>query len=157
MASVAKKLDEVHEINIANAVRWGTDEELIRRNREMGGKLTREEFIRQPRRRRRRRSGRGVGQRWRRRSRGGGGVRVSRKSNRFAWVQNSRGSEMMRPSENWERLVRATLRREKLRHDSRGGHMRAPSGIAHPGDQHRSDLAGRRRDSVRGPQCRPNP
>lgn len=52
------------------AWRWGTDEELIRRNREMGGKLTREEFIRQPRRRRR--SGRGVGQRWRRRSRGGG-------------------------------------------------------------------------------------
>ncbi|KAG5544996.1 hypothetical protein RHGRI_017453 [Rhododendron griersonianum] len=58
------------------------------------------------------------------------GVRVSRKSNRFAWVRNSGGSEMVRPSENWERLVRATLRREKLRHDGRGGHERAPIGIA---------------------------
>ncbi|KAE9467206.1 hypothetical protein C3L33_00876, partial [Rhododendron williamsianum] len=37
---------------------------------------------------------------------------------------------MVRPSENWEWLVRATLRREKLRHDGRGGHERAPSGIA---------------------------
>ncbi|KAF7140461.1 hypothetical protein RHSIM_Rhsim06G0129700 [Rhododendron simsii] len=37
---------------------------------------------------------------------------------------------MVRPSKNWERLVRATLRREKLRHDGRGGHERAPIGIA---------------------------
>ncbi|KAF7135361.1 hypothetical protein RHSIM_Rhsim08G0150400 [Rhododendron simsii] len=37
---------------------------------------------------------------------------------------------MVRPSENWERLVRATLRREKLRHDGRVSHERAPSGIA---------------------------
>ncbi|KAG5545011.1 hypothetical protein RHGRI_017468 [Rhododendron griersonianum] len=37
---------------------------------------------------------------------------------------------MVGPSENWERLVRATLRREKLRYDGRGGHERAPIGIA---------------------------
>ncbi|XP_058180816.1 callose synthase 10-like [Rhododendron vialii] len=37
---------------------------------------------------------------------------------------------MVRPSENWERLVRATLRREKLRHHGRGRHEREPSGIA---------------------------
>ncbi|XP_058180516.1 callose synthase 10 isoform X2 [Rhododendron vialii] len=38
---------------------------------------------------------------------------------------------MARPSEkNWERLVRATLQREKLRYDGRGGHERVPSGIA---------------------------
>ncbi|KAI8551390.1 hypothetical protein RHMOL_Rhmol06G0182300 [Rhododendron molle] len=37
---------------------------------------------------------------------------------------------MVRPSKNWERLVRATLRRKKLRHDGRGGHERAPIGIA---------------------------
>ncbi|KAI8543243.1 hypothetical protein RHMOL_Rhmol08G0202400 [Rhododendron molle] len=42
----------------------------------------------------------------------------------------TRGSETVRPSENWERLVRATLRREKLRQDGRGGHERAPRGIA---------------------------
>ncbi|KAG5545005.1 hypothetical protein RHGRI_017462 [Rhododendron griersonianum] len=60
----------------------------------------------------------------------GQGVKVSRKSNRFAWVRHSGGLEMVRPSENWERLVRATLRREKLRHDGRGGHERAPIGIA---------------------------
>ncbi|XP_058219579.1 callose synthase 10-like [Rhododendron vialii] len=37
---------------------------------------------------------------------------------------------MVRPSKNWEWVVRATLRREKLRHDGRGGHERAPIGIA---------------------------
>ncbi|KAF7135954.1 hypothetical protein RHSIM_Rhsim08G0183600 [Rhododendron simsii] len=38
---------------------------------------------------------------------------------------------MARPSEkNWERLVRATLQREKRRQDGRGGHERVPSGIA---------------------------
>ncbi|XP_047316862.1 callose synthase 10 [Impatiens glandulifera] len=36
---------------------------------------------------------------------------------------------MGRPSENWERLVRATLRREKLRQSGQG-HERIPSGIA---------------------------
>ncbi|KAI8543872.1 hypothetical protein RHMOL_Rhmol08G0252700 [Rhododendron molle] len=40
------------------------------------------------------------------------------------------GARMGRPSENWERLVRATLQREKLRRDGRGGHERVPSGIA---------------------------
>ncbi|KAG5540243.1 hypothetical protein RHGRI_020464 [Rhododendron griersonianum] len=56
--------------------------------------------------------------------------RVSRKSNRFAWVRNFGGLEMVRPFENWERLVRATPWMEKLRHDGRGSHERAPSGIA---------------------------
>ncbi|KAI8543813.1 hypothetical protein RHMOL_Rhmol08G0248200 [Rhododendron molle] len=37
------------------------------------------------------------------------------------------GAEMVRPSENWEQLVRATLQREKLWRD---GHERVPSGIA---------------------------
>ncbi|KAE9454600.1 hypothetical protein C3L33_13490, partial [Rhododendron williamsianum] len=37
---------------------------------------------------------------------------------------------MVRSSENWERLVQATLRREKLRHEGRGGHERVQSGIA---------------------------
>lgn len=36
---------------------------------------------------------------------------------------------MVRPSENWERLVRATLRREQLRHADQG-HKRTASGIA---------------------------
>ncbi|GMP34028.1 hypothetical protein CsSME_00007077 [Camellia sinensis var. sinensis] len=36
---------------------------------------------------------------------------------------------MVRPSENWDRLVRATLQREKQRHAGKG-HERAPSGIA---------------------------
>lgn len=36
---------------------------------------------------------------------------------------------MVRPSENWERLVRATLQREKLRRAGHG-HERTPSGIA---------------------------
>ncbi|KAG5537089.1 hypothetical protein RHGRI_024510 [Rhododendron griersonianum] len=41
-----------------------------------------------------------------------------------------KGAEMVRPSENWDRLVRATLQREKLRRDGRGGHERVASGIA---------------------------
>lgn len=36
---------------------------------------------------------------------------------------------MVRPRDNWERLVRATLKREQLRNAGQG-HARAPSGIA---------------------------
>ena len=36
---------------------------------------------------------------------------------------------MVRPAENWERLVRATLQREQLRLAGQG-HERTPSGIA---------------------------
>ncbi|KAI8563919.1 hypothetical protein RHMOL_Rhmol03G0146800 [Rhododendron molle] len=54
---------------------------------------------------------------------------------------------MVRPSENWERLVRATLRREKLWHDGCDGHERAPIGITDSGPP----------SLTRGPQYRPNP
>ncbi|KAG5536450.1 hypothetical protein RHGRI_024022 [Rhododendron griersonianum] len=69
---------------------------------------------------------------------------------------------MVRPSKNWERLVRATLRREKLRHDGRGGHEKAPSSIAGSVPplltrETNIDLILQASDSVRGPQCRPNP
>ncbi|KAF7135871.1 hypothetical protein RHSIM_Rhsim08G0145500 [Rhododendron simsii] len=43
---------------------------------------------------------------------------------------NSLPSLLDGEAKNWEQLVRATLRREKLRHDGRGGHERALSVIA---------------------------